>query len=44
MKPRPAQWILRRADWDAFLKAVLNPPEPTDELIAALRRHRQLFG
>jgi hypothetical protein len=44
MKRRLAQWVLRGADRDAFLKAVLNPPEPTDELIAALRRHRQLFG
>jgi uncharacterized protein (DUF1778 family) len=32
------------ADRDAFLDAVLNPPEPTDKLISALRRHRQLMG
>jgi uncharacterized protein (DUF1778 family) len=32
------------ADRDAFLDAVQNPPEPTDKLISALRRHRQLMG
>lgn len=32
--------VLVGADRDAFLQAVLNPPEPTDKLIAALRRHR----
>ncbi len=30
------------ANRDAFLAAVLNPPEPTDKLIAALRRHHNL--
>jgi hypothetical protein len=44
MKPRPAQWVLRGADRDAFLKAVLNPSGPADELITGLRRHRELFG
>jgi uncharacterized protein (DUF1778 family) len=32
------------ADRDAFLKAVLNPPAPTAKLVAALKRHRDLFG
>jgi uncharacterized protein (DUF1778 family) len=36
--------VLTGADRDAFLDAVLNPPEPTDKLIAALRRHRELVG
>jgi uncharacterized protein (DUF1778 family) len=36
--------VLTGADRDAFLDAVLNPPEPTDKLIAALRRHQQLLG
>ena len=36
--------VLGGADRDAFLAAVLNPPEPTDELVAALKRHRELFG
>jgi uncharacterized protein (DUF1778 family) len=35
---------LAGADRDAFLQAVLNPPEPADKLIAALRRHRDLLG
>jgi uncharacterized protein (DUF1778 family) len=36
--------VLIGADRDAFLEAVANPPEPTDKLIAALRRHRFVMG
>jgi len=36
--------VLTGADREAFLKAVRNPPEPADALIAALRRHRDLVG
>lgn len=36
--------LLTGADREAFLDAVANPPEPTERLIAALRRHRGLFG
>jgi|SRR5580658_5628834 uncharacterized protein (DUF1778 family) len=36
--------VLIGADRDAFLEALLNPPAPTAELIAALRRHRDLLG
>jgi uncharacterized protein (DUF1778 family) len=36
--------VLRDADRDAFLDALLNPPEPTEKLVAALRRHRQVSG
>jgi len=36
--------VLAGADRDAFLDAVLDPPAPADKLVAALRRHRQLFG
>jgi|SRR5436305_2481649 len=32
--------VLRGADSEAFLDAVLFPPEPTEKLVAALRRHR----
>ena len=32
------------ADRDAFLAAVLDPPEPTERLLAALRRHRAALG
>ena len=31
--------VLQRADRDAFLNAVSNPPPPTRRLVAALRRH-----
>jgi uncharacterized protein (DUF1778 family) len=36
--------MLAGADRDAFLEAVLNPPEPTEKLVAALQRHRDLLG
>jgi uncharacterized protein (DUF1778 family) len=36
--------VLIGADREAFLDAVMNPPEPADKLVAALRRHRELFG
>lgn len=36
--------VLVGADRDAFLDAVLDPPEPTEELVAALRRHRAELG
>ena len=32
--------LLTGADRDAFLDAVMNPPEPTEKLVAALRRLR----
>jgi uncharacterized protein (DUF1778 family) len=36
--------VLTGSDRDAFLDAVANPPVPTKKLVAALKRHRQLFG
>jgi uncharacterized protein (DUF1778 family) len=36
--------VLRGADRDAFLEAVINPPAPTEDLIAALKDHRKRFG
>lgn len=36
--------VLTGANRDAFLEAVMNPPEPTDRLVAALRRRRDLLG
>lgn len=36
--------VLSGTDRDAFFKAVLHPPEPTDKLIQALRRHKTLAG
>lgn len=36
--------VLTGADRNAFLAAVANPPAPTAKLIAALKRHRALFG
>lgn len=36
--------VLSGADRDAFLEALRNPPEPTDQLVAALKRHRELVG
>jgi hypothetical protein len=36
--------VLRGADRDAFRAAVQSPPGPAKRLIAALKRHRELFG
>lgn len=36
--------VLSGADRDAFFKALMNPPEPSERLIAAMRRHRDLVG
>lgn len=36
--------VLTRADSEAFLDAVMDPPEPTDKLVAALRAHRDRVG
>ena len=36
--------ILTGRDRDVFLDAVANPGPPAKKLVAALRRHRQLFG
>lgn len=35
---------LSRRDWDAFLDALANPPEPSPGLERALRRHDELYG
>jgi len=34
--------VLTGADQQAFLEALLRPPEPSAKLVAALRRHRKL--
>jgi uncharacterized protein (DUF1778 family) len=36
--------VLVGADREAFLDAVQNPPEPTEKLVTALRRHRATLG
>jgi uncharacterized protein (DUF1778 family) len=36
--------VLTGVDREAFLNALMNPPEPSEKLIAALRRHRDLMG
>jgi uncharacterized protein (DUF1778 family) len=36
--------VLIGADREAFLEAILNPPEPTEKLVKAMRRHRALLG
>jgi uncharacterized protein (DUF1778 family) len=35
--------VLTGADRDAFLQALLRPPPPTDRLVAALKRHRDVL-
>lgn len=36
--------VLTGADREAFFEALMNPPEPSEELVAALRRHHDLMG
>jgi uncharacterized protein (DUF1778 family) len=36
--------VLSGADRDAFLEALMQPPEPAPRLVAALKKHRELFG
>jgi|SRR6185295_4969014 len=36
--------VLTGEDREAFLAALLNPPEPTQKLVVALRRHRAALG
>lgn len=36
--------VLTGADRDAFLDALRSPPEPSERLVAAFRRHRELTG
>jgi len=35
---------LRGEDREAFLAAIMDPPEPTPRLMAAFRRYRQVTG
>jgi uncharacterized protein (DUF1778 family) len=36
--------LLTGRDRDAFLEAVAHPPAPSKQLVAALERHREMFG
>jgi uncharacterized protein (DUF1778 family) len=36
--------VLTGADREAFFEALMNPPEPPEKLVAALRRHRDMMG
>jgi uncharacterized protein (DUF1778 family) len=36
--------VLAGKNRDVFLDALMDPPEPTERLVAALRRHRDLAG
>jgi uncharacterized protein (DUF1778 family) len=31
-------------DWDVFFEALIDPPEPSERLREALRRHDDLYG
>ncbi|HEY2729078.1 MAG TPA: DUF1778 domain-containing protein [Polyangia bacterium] len=35
------RFVLRDADREIFLRAVVNPPPPNPRLVEALRRHRR---
>jgi uncharacterized protein (DUF1778 family) len=44
IRDEPGILVLVTYDRTAFLDAVQKPPEPTEKLVAALRRHRTMFG
>jgi uncharacterized protein (DUF1778 family) len=37
-------WTLEDRDRDIFVQALLNPPEPSDYMKAAVKRHRNRLG
>jgi len=36
--------VLKGADRDVFLNAIMNPPKPTKKLVEALKLHQEMFG
>lgn len=36
-------WTLDRADAESFFNALLNPPQPNNQLVKAAQRYRQHF-
>ena len=44
VRPCHERMVPTGSDRDAFLAAIANPPAPTKKLVAAFKRHRQLFG
>jgi uncharacterized protein (DUF1778 family) len=36
--------LLVGEDREVFLEALTNPPEPTEKLVAAMRRYRRVVG
>lgn len=41
-KTRGERMVLTDKDREAFVVALMDPPAPTERLIAAMRRHRDL--
>jgi uncharacterized protein (DUF1778 family) len=35
-------WTLTEQDWELFMKALLDPPEPNERLKAAAKRYREI--
>lgn len=36
--------VLSERDWDIFVSALENPPEPSEALKAAIKKHQEKYG
>lgn len=42
--PPPEEIILSERDWEIFVSALENPPEPNEALKAAFKKHQEKYG
>ncbi len=42
--PPPEEIILSERDWEIFVSALENPPEPKEALKAAFKKHQEKYG
>ena len=42
--PPPEEIVLSERDWEIFVSALENPPEPNEALKAAFKRHQEKYG
>jgi uncharacterized protein (DUF1778 family) len=42
--PPPEQIVLSERDWEIFISALENPPEPNEALKAAFKKHQEKYG
>ncbi|WP_017721021.1 type II toxin-antitoxin system TacA family antitoxin [Kamptonema formosum] len=42
--PEPESIVLSERDWDIFVSALENPPEPNEALKAAIKENQEKYG